>query len=178
MRITRTILAIATSAAIGLGALAVPAAEALVPAPAVVISPKIDVLSVAQRCTALVNYYRRVNGRRAVVIDVRIQAAAQLHSNYQARKSLMTHTGYWWNGAKWLPTDAGFREKLQKYTWSWWGENVAAGQANCDVVVKAWMNSPHHRDNILNPNFTHIGVAARKSVKGTIFWTMDFGRPG
>lgn len=38
------------------------------------------------------------------------------------------------------------------------GENIAAGQPTPASVVDAWMNSPGHRSNILNSNFTEIGV--------------------
>lgn len=38
------------------------------------------------------------------------------------------------------------------------GENIAQGQQDPQEVVKAWMNSEGHRKNILNKNFTHIGV--------------------
>ena len=38
------------------------------------------------------------------------------------------------------------------------GENIAAGQSTPAAVVEAWMNSPGHRANILNNNYTHIGV--------------------
>jgi uncharacterized protein YkwD len=30
-------------------------------------------------------------------------------------------------------------------------------------IVNGWMNSPHHRDNILNPQYTMMGVSARLS---------------
>lgn len=38
------------------------------------------------------------------------------------------------------------------------GENIAKGQDSPQAVMNAWMNSPGHRDNILNPNFDSIGV--------------------
>ena len=38
------------------------------------------------------------------------------------------------------------------------GENVAAGQASPAEVVNAWMNSPGHRENILNPAYRELGV--------------------
>lgn len=38
------------------------------------------------------------------------------------------------------------------------GENIAAGQRTPAEVVESWMNSPGHRANILNGDFTHIGV--------------------
>ena len=38
------------------------------------------------------------------------------------------------------------------------GENIAMGQTTPAEVVKAWMNSPGHKDNILNPNYAYIGI--------------------
>jgi uncharacterized protein YkwD len=44
------------------------------------------------------------------------------------------------------------------------------------AVMRAWMNSPGHRANILSRSFRHIGV--RRSGNGTLYWTMDLARPG
>ena len=38
------------------------------------------------------------------------------------------------------------------------GENIAKGYGTPEIVMNAWMNSPGHKANILNPNFTHIIV--------------------
>ncbi|MDD6102254.1 MAG: CAP domain-containing protein [Clostridiales bacterium] len=38
------------------------------------------------------------------------------------------------------------------------GENIAAGYRSAKAVVDGWMNSPGHRANILNSDFTEIGV--------------------
>ena len=39
------------------------------------------------------------------------------------------------------------------------GENIAIGQQTPQQVVSAWMDSPGHRDNILHPGYSRIGVA-------------------
>lgn len=39
------------------------------------------------------------------------------------------------------------------------GENIAKGQQTPQDVMDAWMNSEGHRQNIMNPNYTSIGVA-------------------
>lgn len=39
------------------------------------------------------------------------------------------------------------------------GENIAKGQRTPEEVMNAWMNSKGHRQNILNANYTSIGVA-------------------
>ncbi len=38
------------------------------------------------------------------------------------------------------------------------GENIAAGQRSAKEVVTAWMNSPDHRENIMNPKFEELGM--------------------
>ncbi len=38
------------------------------------------------------------------------------------------------------------------------GENIAAGQRSAKEVVAAWMNSPGHRENIMNPKFKELGM--------------------
>jgi uncharacterized protein YkwD len=48
---------------------------------------------------------------------------------------------------------------LVGYQYSTAGENLARDFATSGGVVTAWMNSPGHKANILNPNFTEIGVA-------------------
>jgi len=45
------------------------------------------------------------------------------------------------------------------YIYSYAGENLAEGFDNNEAVVDAWMNSPTHRDNILNAQFNEIGIA-------------------
>lgn len=44
-----------------------------------------------------------------------------------------------------------------KYTYA--GENLAKDFSKSSSVVSAWMNSPSHRANILNPNYTEVGFA-------------------
>lgn len=44
-------------------------------------------------------------------------------------------------------------------SWSTVGENVAAGQPTAPAMHAAWMGSSAHRANLLNPAFTHVGVA-------------------
>ena len=51
------------------------------------------------------------------------------------------------------------------------GENIAQGQTTAKAVVNAWMNSEGHRANILNKNYTHIGVGY---VKDGNYWTQMF----
>lgn len=44
------------------------------------------------------------------------------------------------------------------YYYLYAGENLAEGFADNQTVMTAWMNSPTHRENIVNKNFTEIGI--------------------
>jgi uncharacterized protein YkwD len=55
-------------------------------------------------------------------------------------------------------------------------ENIAMGQISAPEVVQAWMNSPGHRANILNPEHHRIGVAAYSTPDGTVYWCQQFLR--
>ncbi|HBY8829567.1 TPA: sporulation protein [Clostridioides difficile] len=54
------------------------------------------------------------------------------------------------------------------------GENIAMGQKTPKEVVNAWMNSEGHRKNIMNPNFSKIGVGVAQKSGGSIYWTQIF----
>ena len=60
-------------------------------------------------------------------------------------------------------------------TFRYAGENVACGQKTAEAVVEAWMDSPAHRENILKPEFTHLGIGvafADDSYK--VYWSQNF----
>lgn len=52
------------------------------------------------------------------------------------------------------------------------GENIAAGHTTPQQVVDAWMNSPGHRKNILNPNYNKTGIGVYFGDR--IYWTQNF----
>lgn len=122
--------------------------------------------TVSQVATRLVNVARVAAGLPAVVEDPRLDASATGHSADQAARQTMTHSGA--NGST-----PGQRIQSAGFGWQTWGENVALGQRTTDEAVNAWLNSPPHRANILNPAFTSIGTASAVGPDGRIYWTMD-----
>ena len=44
------------------------------------------------------------------------------------------------------------------YVYEYAGENLAIGYTNPTDTMLGWMNSPKHRENILNPNYTEFGI--------------------
>ncbi len=57
------------------------------------------------------------------------------------------------------------------------GENVAYGYPSGRATVRAWMNSPGHRANILSRSYRGMGLAARRS-DGVWYVAQVFGRRG
>ena len=56
------------------------------------------------------------------------------------------------------------------------GENIAAGQTSCEMVMKQWMDSPGHRANILNKKYKYLGIGYiyNKNTRYKHFWVQHF----
>jgi uncharacterized protein YkwD len=73
----------------------------------------------------------------------------------------------------------------QGYNYSWIGENIAVGSIGSSVTtvagaIKGWLSSPGHCKNIMNPNFTEMGLASANGPWGefdAVYWTQEFGQP-
>ena len=101
-------------------------------------------------------------------VNAKLMAAAEVHAKWMAENEKMSHEGA--DGS-----DPAKRVKDQGYLFERIGENVAEGQKNGTMAMKAWMESPHHKENILKPEFTEIGVACEISASGEPYWAADFG---
>jgi uncharacterized protein YkwD len=55
-------------------------------------------------------------------------------------------------------------------------ENVAYGYTTGRRVVRAWMQSPGHRANLLEPSYRMLGMAARRGGTGGWYAVQVFGR--
>lgn len=100
----------------------------------------------------------------------KITQAALRHSNDMADNNFFSHTGS--DG-----TRAGDRLTDTCYRWQEYGEIIAAGYKTPASVVAAWMDSPGHRDIILDESLADFGAgyAYRASSRYKHYWTMDFG---
>jgi uncharacterized protein YkwD len=58
------------------------------------------------------------------------------------------------------------------------GENIAEGDdASPQEIIKGWMDSKGHREHILEPAFTEVGIGIARDDKGEVYYTMDFAVP-
>ncbi|HEV8296593.1 MAG TPA: CAP domain-containing protein [Acidimicrobiales bacterium] len=59
--------------------------------------------------------------------------------------------------------------------WQMLGENVGRGPSE-QAVLDQFLASPHHRDNVLNPDFTHLGTGIATAADGTVYVVEVFAR--
>ncbi|GAB4386837.1 MAG: hypothetical protein Kow00121_54290 [Elainellaceae cyanobacterium] len=126
------------------------------------------------RVLELTNQFRAQNGLTPLKLNSELNATAQGHSEDMAVQDYFSHTGK--DGSR--PWD---RAKVIGYEARAMGENIAAGQTTPEAVVEGWKNSPGHRANLLNANFTELGVGYfylqndTGSVNYRHYWTQVFG---
>lgn len=118
----------------------------------------------------LVNIERASNGLTPLKENWELSRVARFKSNDMITKNYFSHTSPTYGSPFKMMTSFGL-----KYSYA--GENIAMGQRTPKEVVQAWMNSPGHRSNILNKNFTEIGVGVSKDTNGTPYWAQMFIRP-
>ncbi|MGE7840343.1 CAP domain-containing protein [Lysinibacillus sp. NPDC093712] len=123
-----------------------------------------DVNAFEQEVVKLTNAERTKAGLKALQTDDKLMAAAREKSQDMQSKKYFSHTSPTFGS----PFD---RMKALGITYKSAGENIAQGQRTPQEVVQAWMDSPGHRANILNANYTHIGVGY---VKSGNYWTQQF----
>lgn len=108
-----------------------------------------------------------------LTVNPKLVEAAQLKANDMAEKGYFAHQtpdGY----------DSWHWFEAVGYDYTHAGENLAVDFSDSADMEKAWMESPTHRDNILNEKYTEVGIATAKGMyKGreTTFAVQMFGRP-
>lgn len=122
------------------------------------------------RVLELINQNRRRGGCDSVALDRRLIEAAIEHATDMARRRYFAHRSP--NG-----DNAGERVRHAGYRWKRYGENIARGADSPYEVVNGWMNSPHHRENILDCSLKEMGVGLAISRGGTTYWVQNFATP-
>ena len=134
-----------------------------------------------QEFLTLINTYRAANGRGTLRLAQHIGAAGQHHSTDMANRNYLSHTT--------LGSSDGPRERMVAHGYpantTWWGENIYAGygvQNGVDLgsaqgAFNWWRNSSGHNANMLNANYTVIGIDrySNPSSQYRNYWTTDFG---
>ncbi|MFC3773077.1 CAP domain-containing protein [Paenibacillus sp. GCM10012303] len=106
----------------------------------------------ADQVVTLVNQERAKAGLKPLANDPALTAMAMDKAKDMYNNNYFDHNSPTYGSPFDMMRSYGIR-----YTYA--GENIAKGQRNPQEVMNAWMNSPGHRQNIMSPNFTKIGVA-------------------
>jgi uncharacterized protein YkwD len=119
----------------------------------------------------LINNERAKVGAGPLRIDARLVAAARSHSTDMALNDFFDHVNL---------KGMTFNERIaaQGYVFSAAGETLSAGgdPATC---ITMWLESPSHRETMLNPIFTEVGIGVFWYTESnwTVYVTADYGRP-
>ena len=126
------------------------------------------------RILELVNIERTKRELDPLSIDNQLDQAANFHNDEMVRADMMSHQ---------LPGEADLGERVSAtgYSWTRVAENISAGYTTPEAVVEGWMNSPGHKENILNPEFIHIGIGYEYAPDKNnafddydVYWTQVF----
>lgn len=113
------------------------------------------------------NAQRKAAGLPELVANAKLFQAARDHSTNMAKQGRMSHV---LDGR----THAD-RAATAGYPYGYLGENIAWNQRDATEVVECWMRSAGHRANILNRNYTEIGLGVAVNERGERYWTQVFG---
>ncbi len=112
------------------------------------------------------NYKRNEHGLKSLQKDDKLTVAAENKVDDMFKNQYFEHVSpYDGNDVSYWVGDV-------KYSYITVGENLALGDFNSEAeLVQAWMDSPGHRENILNKSYTQIGAAAKKNnINGRNTW--------
>jgi len=121
--------------------------------------------STAQQILDLVNAERAKAGVAPLKLNTKLNQVAQEKARDMYENNYFSHNS---------PTYGSPFDMMKQFgvNYTYAGENIAKGFTSSDRVMQGWMNSPGHKANILNPNFTELGVG----LKGTV-WVQMFIKP-
>jgi len=90
------------------------------------------------------------------------------HAADMARKNYFSHTSPSGRTMQYRIRAAGYT--ISDFKSYYIGENIAMGPQSIAEVMQGWFHSPGHCKNLMNPQFTEVGVAFNNT-----YWVQDFG---
>jgi uncharacterized protein YkwD len=123
------------------------------------------------RAARLISAYRAEHGLGRVRVDSRLMSVARGYARTMGERDQIGHRI---GGA--LPG----RTASAGYHWGYVAENLGAGFSTVDEVLRAWKKSAGHRQNLLSPYATEIGIAAVATPPGSAhrnYWALVLAAP-
>jgi len=120
---------------------------------------------------------RLVNEQRAAYGSPAVTWSAQLEQEAAEYACQLISDNYFGHVNPETGSTLAGRAAANDYQFWLVGENLAAGQQSPAEAFGGWMQSPCHRQNIINPAFTELGMAVRAGGQYGMYWVQEFGRP-
>lgn len=119
---------------------------------------------------SLVNIERKNENLSPLVLDEKLNEIAKDKVKLLIKEGKLNHLA---GGYK------SFGEFLKSYNVDFVtaGENIAKKTQTNEETMNLWLNSKGHRANIMNENFTNIGIAKDSDKNGDIYWVQIFIKP-
>lgn len=134
-------------------------------------SSSAKVAQLRQQILDLVNAERASRGLNALRMNSLLEQSAQGHASDMRARNYFSHTNPEGLNSLDRIRATGYLDQPCQCVWKYvTGENIAAGQQTPESVMRDWMNSQGHRDNILNPAFVEMGIG----IDGD-HWVQNFG---
>jgi uncharacterized protein YkwD len=114
--------------------------------------------------TTLINEYRIENELASLNILNIISYKAGTHSEYMAEIGEANHDNF----------NERYQYLVENASAVKASENVAFGYRSAQGVVNAWLNSPSHKEIIIDPTFTDFGIATKMDSDGNYYFTNIF----
>lgn len=117
-----------------------------------------------------INAERRARGLPALVLNAALDRAAQGHACDNAQRHSISHDS---------ADGSHLQQRLRRvgYDFHIAAENTGRGFATPHRAVEWWMNSPHHKDNMLlrQAREIGIGIALSEAPDSRLHWVIDLG---
>jgi uncharacterized protein YkwD len=111
---------------------------------------------------------RKEYGLPPLASDATLERAAAQQAGYMVSAGKMAHRTGWGKDFASRMRANGIRGGA--------AENVAYGQTSAKEVLSGWMTSKGHRRNMLDPAFSHFGLASAEDGQGRKYWALVLGR--
>ena len=123
----------------------------------------------AEQLYAYINEARLINNLAPLQMVFELNSAAQSHTDDMASRGFTSHEGS--DGSS-----PALRIQLSTYAGGYAGEATAWGMQSAIDPVQFWLTSPEHREILLNPSATDVGVGYRQNfgAPSVWYWTAEF----
>jgi len=129
-------------------------------------SSSTDVTAAEQKAVELLNTDRRANGLSDLKVSSALTVVARSHAQDMVARNFFSHTN---------PDGKTLSDRLKQagISFSAAGENIAEN-ISVQATETSLMNSSGHRSNILNSNYTTVGIGVAFDNEGNVYVVQDF----